>query len=69
MKLSARNVLKGKVIQVVKGAVNSEVIIELPGGTQIVSIITNSSADNLELEGGKEAYAVFKASNVMVAVD
>ena len=69
MKLSARNVLKGKVIQVLKGAVNSEVIIELPGGVQIVSIITNSSAENLELEEGKEAYAVIKASNVMVAVD
>jgi len=69
MKLSARNILKGKVIQVVKGAVNSEVVIELSGGAQIVSIITNSSAENLELEEGKEAYAVIKASNVMVAVD
>ena len=69
MKLSARNVLKGKVIKVVKGAVNSEVMLELPGGTQIVSIITNSSVENLELEEGKEAYAVIKASNVMVAID
>ena len=69
MKLSARNVLKGKVLKVVRGAVNSEVIIELQGGVQIVSIITNASVDTLGLKEGKEAYAVIKASNVMVAVD
>lgn len=69
MKLSARNVLKGKVLKVTKGAVNSEVLLELPGGAQIVSIITNSSAENLKLAEGKEAYAMIKASNVMVAVD
>ncbi len=69
MKLSARNVIKGKVVKVVKGAVNSEVLLELPGGTQIVSIITNSSVENLGLVEGKDAYAVIKASNVMVAVD
>jgi molybdopterin-binding protein len=69
MKLSARNILKGEVVSVVKGAVNSEVIIELPGGTRIVSVITNSSVENLGLKKGKEAYAVIKASNVMVAVD
>jgi molybdopterin-binding protein len=69
MKLSARNVIKGKVVKVLKGAVNSEVVLELPGGTQIVSIITNSSVETLGLVEGKEAYAVIKASNVMVAVD
>ncbi len=69
MKLSARNVLKGKVVSVEKGAVNSEVLLELPGGTQVVSIITNSSVEALGLKAGKEAYAVIKASNVMVAVD
>jgi len=69
MKLSARNVLKGEVVQVIKGAVNAEVTIELPGGEQIVSIITNSSVDALGLVKGKEAYAVIKASNVMIAVD
>ncbi|MBW6472520.1 MAG: TOBE domain-containing protein [Anaerolineaceae bacterium] len=69
MKLSARNVIKGKVVKVVKGAVNSEVILELPGGTQVVSIITNNSVETLGLVEGKEAYAVIKASNVMVAVD
>jgi molybdopterin-binding protein len=69
MKLSARNILQGNVVQITKGAVNAEVIIELPGGSQLVSIITNSSVDALGLEVGKPAYAVIKASNIMVAVD
>ena len=69
MKLSARNVLKGKVVKVTAGAVNSEIILELPGGSQIVSIITRESAENLSLAPGKQAYAVVKASNVMIAVD
>ncbi len=69
MKLSARNILKGKVVKVTKGAVNSEVIIELPGGEKLVSIITNTSVKSLGLVRGKEAYAVIKASNIMVAVD
>lgn len=69
MKLSARNILKGKVVKVTKGAVNSEVIIQLPGGEKLVSIITNTSVKSLGLVKGKEAYAVIKASNIMVAVD
>ena len=69
MKLSARNVLKGKVLKVTKGAVNSEVTLELSGGAQIVSVITNTSVASLRLKKGKEAYAVIKASNVMMAVD
>ena len=69
MKLSARNVLKGKVKKITVGAVNSEVIIELPGGIEVVSVITQSSVKNLGLTEGKECYAVIKASNVMVAVD
>jgi molybdopterin-binding protein len=69
MKLSARNILKGKVVKIVHGAVNSEVTLELPGGLQVVAIITNGSVDNLGLKEGKEAYAVIKASSVMVAVD
>jgi molybdopterin-binding protein len=69
MKLSARNVLKGKVVKIVKGAVNSEVTIELAGGEKLVSIITNSSVASLGLKKGKEAYVVIKASSVMVAVD
>ena len=69
MKLSARNVLKGKIVQIKAGAVNTEVILELPGGAQVVSIITKESADNLGLAVGKPAYAVVKASSVMIAVD
>lgn len=69
MKLSARNILKGKIVRIVKGAVNAEVTIELPGGTQLVSIITNASVDSLDLKEGKQAYAVIKASSIMVGVD
>jgi molybdopterin-binding protein len=69
MKISARNILKGKVKQVKPGVVNTEVIIQLPGGPDIVSIITKESADKLGLAVGKEAYAIIKASNVMVGVD
>jgi molybdopterin-binding protein len=69
MKLSARNMLKGKVIKIVRGAVNDEVTIQLPGGEQIVSIITDGSVSSLGLKEGKEAYAVVKASSVMIAVD
>jgi molybdopterin-binding protein len=69
MKLSARNVLKGTVKKIVHGAVNSEVTVTLPGGAEVVSIITKSSAEELELAVGKEVYAVIKASNVMIAVD
>jgi len=69
MKLSARNVLKGKVKKVTPGAVNSEVVLELVGGAEVVAIITKESAEALKLSPGVEAYAVIKASNVMVAVD
>lgn len=69
MKISARNILKGKVVKLIRGAVNAEVIIELPGGTRLVSIITNTSVENLGLAEGKEAYAIIKASNVMIGVD
>ena len=69
MKLSARNVLKGKVTKVTHGAVNSEVVLQLGPGIEVVSIITRQSAESLALAEGKEAYAVVKASNVMIAVD
>jgi molybdopterin-binding protein len=69
MKISARNLLKGKIKKIIKGAVNSEVMMEMAGGLEIVSIITNSSVKRLDLKEGKEAYAVIKASNVMIAVD
>jgi molybdopterin-binding protein len=69
MKISARNVLKGKVKKLIHGAVNSEVTLQMPGGIEIVSIITKSSARNLGLKKGKAVYAVIKASNVMIATD
>ncbi|HUH66918.1 MAG TPA: molybdopterin-binding protein [Syntrophales bacterium] len=69
MKLSARNMLKGKVKSLNIGPVNAEVIIEVPGGAQIVAMITKTSADALGLAAGKDAYAIFKASAVLVAVD
>ena len=69
MKISARNVLKGRVKQIVRGAVNSEVVIELSGGAEVTSIITNTSVENLGLKEGSPAYAVIKASSVMIAVD
>jgi len=69
MKISARNVLKGRVKRIKTGAVNDEVVIELPGGTEIVSVITKSSAESLGLAEGKEVYAVVKASSVMIATD
>lgn len=69
MKVSTRNTLKGMVKKIEHGAVNSEIIIELPGGLEIVSIITKSSAEKLDLHVGKEVYGLIKASNVMIAVD
>lgn len=69
MKISARNVLKGKVVKVTPGAVNVEVVIELNGGAQVVSIVTKESAERLGLAAGKDAYAIIKASSVMVGVD
>ena len=69
MKLSARNVLKGKVVKVTHGAVNSEVMVELGKGVEIISIITKKSAKDLRLSKGKQVYAVIKASNVMIATD
>jgi len=58
MNISARNTLKGKVKNITPGAVNTEVIIELPNGLEVVSIITKDSADRLNLTAGKEVYAV-----------
>ena len=69
MKVSARNVLKGKVKKVSQGAVNSEVVVSLPNGLEIVSIITKTSVENLGIKEGKEVYAIIKASNVILATD
>lgn len=69
MKLSARNVFKGKVKSIKQGAVNSEVVIQLQGGLEIVSVITKTSTENLSLKEGKDVYAIIKATNVILGVD
>lgn len=69
MKLSARNVLKGKVKSIKQGAVNSEVVMQLPGGLEIVAVVTKTSTENLGLKEGKDVYAIIKATNVIVGVD
>lgn len=69
MQISARNSLKGKVKSIEVGAVNTEVVVELPNGFEVVSIITKESAERLNLAEGKEVYAVVKASDVMIAAD
>ena len=68
MKMSARNQLKGKITDVKKGVTTTHVRIDI-GGQIITASITNESADELKLEKGKGAYAIIKASSVMVGVD
>lgn len=69
MKLSARNAFKGVIKALDIGAVNVEVAIEIAPGIEMTSIITKKSCANLGLEVGKEAYAVIKASSVMIGAD
>ena len=69
MKLSARNVLKGKVKAIEIGPVNAELMVEVAPGLLITSIITKKSCQDLKLKVGKKAYAVIKASSVMIGVD
>ena len=66
MKISARNILEGTVQKVTKGAVNAEITLALTVGEKVVAIITNSSVDSLGLVEGKTAYAIVKASEVIV---
>jgi molybdopterin-binding protein len=66
MKLSARNQLKGKVVDVTKGATTSHVRIEIAGGTVVTASITNEAVADLGLQKGDEAWAIIKASDVMV---
>jgi molybdopterin-binding protein len=68
MKLSARNKLKGKIVEVKKGATTTHVTIDI-GGAIVTASITNEAADELKLAGGQTAYAVIKASDVMVGID
>jgi molybdopterin-binding protein len=69
MKLSARNVLSATIKSVTPGAVDGEVVMELAPGIEVVAIITRHSAEKLALSPGSKAYAIIKASNVMVGVD
>lgn len=69
MKLSARNMLKGTIKSVTKGAVNGIVVIDLGDDTLVKSSITNEAIENLSLAEGGQAYAVIKASDVMIGVD
>jgi molybdopterin-binding protein len=68
MKISARNQLKGKIVEVKKGATTTHVRIDL-GGQIVTAAITNESAEELKLTAGQTAYAIIKASSVMVGVD
>ena len=69
MKLSARNQLKGTVVEIQDGAVNGIVKIDLGNGNVLSAVITMSSIRELGLKVGGTAYAVIKASNVMIGVD
>jgi molybdopterin-binding protein len=69
MKLSARNVIHGKVLQVTKGATTAHVKIDVGGGTVITASITNEAVAELDIKTGDSAYAVIKASDVMVGKD
>jgi molybdopterin-binding protein len=68
MKISARNTLKGKIVEVTKGATTAHVKIDV-GGTVVTASITNAAVDDLKLAPGKQAYAVIKASDVMIGTD
>lgn len=69
MKLSARNRIKGTIVEVKKGATTAHVRIDVGGGQVVTAAITNEAVDELGLAQGKSAYAVIKASDVMIGVD
>jgi molybdopterin-binding protein len=69
MKLSARNVLQGKIVEVTKGQTTAHVVIEIASGALVTASITNEAVDDLKLQAGSQAYAVIKASDVMIGVD
>jgi len=68
MKLSARNILKGRIVEVKKGQTTAHVRIDI-GGSVVTASITNQAVDELKLASGQSAYAVIKASDVMIAID
>ena len=67
MKISARNILSGRIVTLTKGATTAHVRLELPGGAIVTASITNEAVDELGLTVGSEASAVIKASDVMIA--
>jgi len=69
VRLSTRNIMPGTIQSVQEGAVNSEVILKFDGGTLLTAIITNGSVRSLQLKIGDEAFACFKASHVILAVE
>lgn len=69
MKISARNILKGKVKALQEGPIMTEVTVEVPGGLEVVAIITKGSAAGLSLGEGKAVYAVIKATDIMLMTD
>ncbi len=69
MRISARNQIKGKIVEVKKGATTSHVRLEIAGGQIVTASITNEAVDALEMQAGSMATAVIKASDVMIAVD
>jgi molybdate transport system regulatory protein len=68
IRLSARNCLEGTVTRVTEGAVNSEVVVQLPGGTEVFSIVTRDAVEELGLAPGVAATAVIKASHIILGV-
>lgn len=69
MKVSARNTFSGSVTNLIKGAVNAEVTLSLKGGVPLTAVVTNGAIDNLGLKVGSEAYAIIKASSVIIGTD
>jgi molybdopterin-binding protein len=69
MKISARNILSGKVNAIKKGPVSSVVVLEIVPGVEIVASITSESAASLKLKKGQKAYAIIKASSVLLGVE
>jgi molybdate transport system regulatory protein len=69
MKVSARNTFTGTVTDIAKGAVNSEVTLSMKGGIPLTAVITNGAIDNLGLKTGMEAYAIVKASSIIIGTD
>jgi molybdopterin-binding protein len=69
MKISARNKLRGTLVEVTKGATTAHVRIDLGGGAVVTASITNEAVDELKLAKGQAAYAIVKASDVMIGVE